>query len=126
VVPAHWSAEQLDRIGQSLELDISSRRADGTLRPSIPIWVVSVDGDVYVRSWYRRTTGWFGHVLDFPEAHIRVAGLESDVVVVDVGLADRDLRASVDAAYRTKYGARGHQSMVTEDAAATTLRLDLL
>jgi hypothetical protein len=118
-----WSADQLDLINRSGELQIASRRADGTVRTSVPIWVVCVGDEVYVRTWYRRTTGWFGHVIDFPEARIRVPGLESDVSVADVGGSAPELRASVDAAYRTKYGA-GHQSMVTDDAAATTLRID--
>jgi hypothetical protein len=119
-----WSGDQLKRISQSRELQIASRRSDGTLRSSIPIWVVCVDDGVYVRTWYRRTTGWFGHVIDLPQARIQVPGLETDVVAADVGTGARGLRASVDAAYRAKYGHVGHQSMVTDDAAATTLRLD--
>jgi hypothetical protein len=103
---------------------IASRRADGTLRTSVPIWVVCVNDRVYVRTWYRRTSGWFGHVIDFPQARIRVPGLEEDVIIADVGGDAPELRASVDAAYRTKYGPIGHQSMVTDDAAASTLRLD--
>jgi hypothetical protein len=122
-VRASWSAEQLERISRSGELHIESRRVDRTLRTSVPIWVVCVDDGVYVRTWYRRTTGWFGHVLDFPQARIRVPGLEVDVIVDDVGGAS-DLRASVDAAYLKKYGPSGHQSMVTDEAAVTTLRLD--
>jgi len=123
-VRTSWSAEQLDRISRSGELQIASRRADGTLRTSVPIWVVCVDDEVYVRTWYRRTTGWFGHVVDFPQARIRVPGLETDVIIADVGGAASELRASVDTAYRMKYGPSSHQSMITNDAAATTLRLD--
>jgi hypothetical protein len=77
---------------------------------------------VYVRTWYRRTTGWFGHVIDLPQARVRVPGLETGVRVADVGTGAPELRASVDAAYRTKYGPSGHQSMITDEAAATTLR----
>jgi hypothetical protein len=58
------------------------------------------------------------------QARIRVPGVETDVIIADVGRDASGLRASVDAAYRTKYGPSGHQSMVTDDAAATTLRLD--
>ncbi len=119
-----WSGEQLDRISRSGELEIASRRTDGTLRGWVPIWVVCVDDAVYVRIWYRRTTGWFGHVLDFPQARIRVPGVEADVTVSDLGEGPAGIRASVDAAYRSKYGPIGHESMVTEDATATTLRLD--
>ena len=120
---AQWSGEQLNCISRSGELLIATRRSDATLRGWVPIWVVCVDGSVYVRTWYRRTTGWFGHVLSLPQARIRVPGLETDVVIADVGAADLGLRASIDAAYGMKYGT-GHQAMITDDAAATTLRLD--
>jgi hypothetical protein len=121
-MPTSWSAEQLDLINGSRELQILRRRTDGTLRPSVPIWVVCVDDEVYVRTWYRRITAWFGQVLD--QARIRVPGLETDVIIADVGEGAPEFRASVDAAYRTKYVSAGHECMVTDDAAATTLRLD--
>jgi hypothetical protein len=119
-----WSGEQLDRIGQSGELQIASRDTDGALRKWVSIWVVCVDDAVYVRTWYRRTTGWFGDVLELHQARIRVPGLEVDVLITDVGEGPPRVRSSVDAAYSTKYGPSGHQSMVTADAAASTLRLD--
>jgi hypothetical protein len=49
-----WTSDALDRIGSADELRITSARADGTLRPYVPIWVVPVGHDVYVRS-YRRS-----------------------------------------------------------------------
>jgi hypothetical protein len=121
-----WSPEQLARIDESGELEIATRRADGTLRKWVPIWVVRADDQVYVRTWYRRTTGWFGHVLESPRARVRVPGLEADVVVEDVGAGPAELRTSVDEAYRAKYGRYGGGSadqMVADPAAATTLRL---
>ena len=123
---ATWTPEQLQRIDGSDELEIASRRADGTLRQFVPIWVVRVDDQVYVRTWHRRTTGWFGRVLDTHRARVRVPGLEADVVVEDVGAGPGELRSQVDAAYRAKYGRYGHDSidqMVADPAAAATLRL---
>ena len=67
-----WSAEELERIGTAQELRISASRADGTLRREVPIWVVRVSGHVYVRTWYRRGNGWFGHAVDSRRARIRV------------------------------------------------------
>jgi hypothetical protein len=121
-----WTPEQLDRVGRSEELEIATRRADGTVRRWVPIWVVAVGGQVYVRTWYRRTTGWFGQVLTEPRARIRVPGLEAGVVVADVGEAPGELRARVDEAYRAKYGRYGPSTvgqMVSDAAAAATLRL---
>jgi hypothetical protein len=121
-----WSPEELERIGRAGELRIATRCPDGTLRRWVPIWVVCVGAQAYVRTWYRRDSGWFGHVLDARRARIRVPGLEADVSVADVGAGQAELRAGVDAAYRAKYGRCGGTSvdrMVTDRAAATTLRL---
>ena len=123
---ASWSPEQLQAIDGSDELQIATRRADGTLRPWVPIWVVRADGQVFVRTWHRRTTGWFGRVLDARQARVRVPGLEADVPVEDGGADPAELRARVDEAYRLKYGRYGRGSvdqMVADPAAAATLRL---
>jgi hypothetical protein len=45
------------------------------------------------------------------------------VRIEDVGVGPSGLRASVDAAYRDKYGGGSTGNMVGDDAAATTLRL---
>jgi hypothetical protein len=61
-------------------------------------------------------------------ARIRVPGLEADIAIEDIGDDEGELRASVDAAYRAKYGRYGETTvgrMVTDDAAAATLRLVL-
>jgi len=118
-----WSADDLQRIGASTELEIAVRRADGTLRRWTPIWVVCAGGQVYVRTWHRRDTGWFGQVLRTRRAQIRVSGLEAGVMLEDVGKGTVELRESVNTAYELKYGA-GSASMVTASAAMTTMRLD--
>jgi hypothetical protein len=123
---ATWSPEQVERIGRAEELQIAARSADGTLRPWVPIWVVCVGDQVFVRTWYRRDNGWFGHVLDSRRARIRVPGLEADVAVEDVGEDTASLRPGIDAAYRAKYKRYGRTTvdrMATDDAAASTLRL---
>jgi hypothetical protein len=114
-----WSPEELERIDAAGELEIAARRAGGALRRWLPIWVVRVGQQVYVRTWHRRDTGWFGQVVESGRARIRVPGLETDVAVADVGAA----ATGVDAAYRAKYGPAGAESMVTPAAAASTLRL---
>jgi hypothetical protein len=121
---ATWSPDDLERIGSARELQIAVKRDDGTLRRWVPIWVVLVDEQIYVRTWYRRETGWFGQVLSSHRARIRVPGLETDVAVKHIGRGTAPLRTGVDAAYRTKYGSSSSTaSMVTPEAAATTLQL---
>lgn len=121
---APWSPDDLRLLDAAGELQIAVRRSDGSLRRWMPIWVVCAGGQVYVRTWYRRDTGWFGHALRSRLARIRVPGLEADVAVEDIGDASTQVTADVDAAYRTKYGAGEAGSMVTATAAATTLRLN--
>jgi hypothetical protein len=121
---ARWSAEDLRLISAAGELEIAVRRADGSLRRWLPIWVVCAGEQAYVRTWYRRDTGWFGAALRSGRARIRVPGLEAEVVVTEVGEGPAGVRESVDAAYRSKYGDSGSTSMVGDSAAATTLRLD--
>lgn len=99
------------------------RRADGTLGRWTPIWAVHVADAVYVRTWYRRDTGWFGRAVSTGCARVRVPGVEVEVRVEDVGVGPSGLRDSVDDAYRDKYGGGSTGNMVGDDAAATTLRL---
>lgn len=44
--------EDLERIGGAEELQLASRRPDGTLRPYVTMWVVLSGGNLYVRSAY--------------------------------------------------------------------------
>jgi hypothetical protein len=118
-----WTLEQLARIDAARELEIAVRGADGTLRPWTPIWVVHVHDHVYVRTWYRRDTGWFGHALRNRRARVRVLGVEVDVRIDDVGVGPSGLRADVDGAYRDKYCGGSTGNMIGDEAAATTLRL---
>jgi hypothetical protein len=41
-----WSPDDLERIGSAEELEIAVRRADGSLRRWVPIWVVCVGEQV--------------------------------------------------------------------------------
>jgi hypothetical protein len=119
---ARWSDEDLRLIDAAEELQIAVRRADGSLRRWVPIWVVCAGTQAYVRTWYRRDTGWFGQALSAQRARIRVPGLEADVTIEDIGDASAQVTADVNDAYRTKYGG-GAGSMVSATAVATTLRL---
>ncbi|SHF70208.1 hypothetical protein SAMN05443575_0689 [Jatrophihabitans endophyticus] len=122
-----WSTEELARLARAEELHLAALRADGTLARPLPVWVVQIDRTAYVRTWHRRDTGWFGHVLRSGRAHVRVPGVERDAIVTDVGRDDGGLRARIDAAYRVKYGQYGAATvdrMTGDEAAAATLRLD--
>ena len=118
-----WTVEELECLSIARELQITSCTTDGLPRRPVPVWVVVFGGQVYVRTWYRRTTGWYGHALASHRAHVGVPGLQADVVIRDAGDAPSEIRSGVNSAYRRKYGRRGARRMVSLDAAATTLLL---
>jgi len=118
-----WTSDELDRIGSADELRIASPRADGTLRPYVPIWVVRVGDDLYVRSYRGADGGWFRHLTERAEGRIQAGGVERDVTVATAAGAVDD---AVDEAYRGKYGRYGSRLVdpITATATrATTLRL---
>ena len=95
-----WTSDELARIGAANELQIAPRRADGTLRNPVIIWVVAHNNRLYVRSVNGRAAAWFRGTQATHEGHIRAGGIEKDVTFVDV---PRDLEDALDAAYRAKY-----------------------
>ena len=90
------------------------------------VWVVHVVGDVYGHALgTAEIPGWFGLALSTRRARVRVPGVEVDVRIEDVGVGPSGLREDVDDAYRDKYGGGSTGIMVGDEAAATTLRLDI-
>ena len=96
-----WTRDELNKIGNAEELEIASLRRDGTLRKSLPIWVVRVGDELYVRSMNGRTAPWFRGVQTRHEGHIRAGGMDKDVTFVEE--SDSNINDQIDAAYATKY-----------------------
>ena len=115
-----WTPEQLRAVASAIEIDISAPRRDGRFARAVPIWGVVAEGEVFVRTWIRRENGWYGGAVRSGVARVRAGDLSMDVSVAAVGDANAEV---VDAAYRAKYGELAARSVVTTDAAASTLRL---
>jgi hypothetical protein len=118
-----WTSDELAAIGGADELQLATRRRDGTLRSPVTVWVVRHGGDLYVRSWRGRTAAWFRGVQASHEGHIQAGGVEKDVAFVD---ADHAVADALDTAYRTKYRRYADpyvQPMVAREARAATLKL---
>ncbi|HEX8968818.1 MAG TPA: DUF2255 family protein [Chloroflexota bacterium] len=117
-----WSTDELDRIGAAEEVRIATRRADGTLRKSVIVWIVRVGDDLYVRSVNGRNAAWFRGVQARHEGSLRAAAVEKDVEFVEAADNDQD---EIDAAYRSKYARYPTivPSILTPETRATTLRL---
>jgi hypothetical protein len=118
-----WTLDELTQLGAAEELQIASRRPDGTLRPSVTIWVVRVGNDVFVRSAYGASNPWFVRAKNSGSGRIRAGSLEEDVLFTD---AEASASSEIDAAYHAKYdryGPRIVNTVVGPDAFRTTLRV---
>jgi hypothetical protein len=118
----NWTADELDRISRAEELEIGTQRRDGSWRRPLPIWVVRVADDLFVRSWRGASGGWYSAAEATHEAHISAGGVDKNVTLSHAG---DDVNDAVDAAYRTKYGRHSAHigPMIAPQARATTLKL---
>ena len=120
---SEWTSEDLTRIGNAEEVQVTSRRGDGTLRKPVTIWVVRDGDSLYVRSVKGPTGAWFRGTQERHEGRIRGGGAEQDITFVD---ADHDIGDKVDAAYRAKYRRYAGSilnSVLTPQARSTTIQL---
>jgi hypothetical protein len=118
-----WTSAELDRVGAADELQVSSRRADGSLRPYVTIWVVRVGDDLYVRSASGPGNGWYRRAVAAGAGRIRAGGVERDVRFEPAG---QGAAAAIDEAYHAKYDRYPKEyvdPVVGPDAAGVTLRL---
>jgi hypothetical protein len=118
-----WTADELAKIGKADELEISSRRPDGSLRPFVTIWGVRFADDLYVRSAYGYDNPWFQRALRSGEGRIRAGGVERDVAfeVPAPEVAD-DITAAYHAKY-DRYSPKIVGTVVSPEAARSTLRV---
>jgi hypothetical protein len=118
-----WTADELAKIGKADELHISSRRPDGSLRPFVTIWGVRLGDDLYVRSAHGHDNPWFQRALASGEGRVRAGGVERDIGFEVPG---SDVDEDVSAAYHAKYDRYGPSivgTVVSPEAARSTLRL---
>jgi hypothetical protein len=120
---SEWTADQLDRIGKADEVEISSVRTDGSLRPFITIWAVRSGDEVYVRSALGPENGWFRRAKASGLGRIRAGGVEYEVAFEVPG---PEVAEPLHAAYHAKYdhyGAKDVDPVVSAESAGATLRL---
>ena len=89
------------------------------------VWVVVVEGRVFVRSWNDKPTGWYRAFQAQPLGSIQLAGRE--IAVRARRLRNERLRDAVTRAYGEKYNTKASEKWVRGFAepsrAATTLEL---
>ena len=118
-----WTAEELDRIGEAVELQFTSVRSDDTLRPYVTMWVVRAGDDLYVRSAYGPNNPWFRRAKSSGSGRIRAGGLERDVSFAE---PVSGVHGDIDAAYHAKYDRYGTEivgTVVGPKAEEVTIRL---
>ncbi len=118
-----WTPEELERVGGAEELELASRRSDGTLRPYVTMWVVRAGDDIFVRSAYGPESPWYVRAKASGTGHIRAGGVERDVTFAEVPV---EAHAAIDAAYHRKYDRYGPRivgSVTGPAAEAVTIRL---
>ena len=74
------------------------------------VWVVVVDGRVFVRSWNDKPTGWFRAFRQQPSGTMQVGGREIPVRAKLVRSAR--IRAAVTAAFGEKYNTKASRKWV--------------
>ena len=119
-----WSADELDTLEHAEELEIASRRPDGTLRPYATIWAVRLGDGVYVRSAHGPENPWYARARTAGQGRIRSGGVERDVTFSTPG---PDVAGPITARIHAKYdrfGAPLVDPIVSEAAVRSTLRID--
>jgi len=118
-----WPRDELERIGDAEELQLASRRPDGSLRPYVVMWVVRVDHDLYVRSAYGSENPWYRRATASGTGRVRAGGIERDVSFAQ---ASAEAQGDIDSAYHAKYDRYGPRivgSVTGQDAHRVTVRL---
>jgi hypothetical protein len=118
-----WIEGELARIRRATELEISSWRRDGSLRPFVTIWTVRSGDDIYVRSAHGWNNPWSPRAVASGEGRIRAGGVERDVAFEQPDLAKGD---AVTGAYHAKYDRYGPSmvgTVVSAEAVRSMLRL---
>ncbi|MGV9774105.1 DUF2255 family protein [Streptosporangium sp. NPDC003464] len=123
---AAWTSDELAAIGDAEELDLASRRDDGTLRRPVTMWAVRVGDDLYVRSMNGRSGAWYRGTRTGHGGRISAGGLQRDVTFADADPADPAVHDQIDEVYRTKYRRYGADiigGVVNSEARAATIKL---
>ena len=119
-----WTAEHLDAIERADEVEVITTRPDGTPRRPVPIWVVRVGEDIYVRSYRGENGRWYREARAGGAGRVRVAGIDQAVRFEPV--PETDAAEAIDRAYAAKYARHGDsyvKPMVAQAARAATLRV---
>ena len=119
--PRRFSGPALEEFAKAKILGVRA----GTDHRYTGVWVVVVEGRVFVRSWNDKPTGWYRAFQAQPLGSIQLAGRE--IVIRTRQLRGERLRDAVTRAFAAKYNTKASQKWVRGFAeprrSATTLEL---
>lgn len=119
-----FDAGTLRLLDETAEVRVETRRGEGAPEHRTIVWVVVVDGGVYVRSVRAAKGRWHREISANPEGALHVG--DRRIPVRATPATDDPTARSVSEAYRAKYEARWPEptaAMLRPDALPTTLRL---
>ena len=120
-----FDPETLRLLDETKEVRIETRRDEDAPAHRTTIWVVTVDGDVFVRSVRGENGRWYREVSANPSAALHAGDRRIPVRAVPV--TDEPTVGAVSEAYRSKYGRTSPGStraMLQPETLPTTLKLD--
>jgi hypothetical protein len=124
-VNGSFASDTLQLIDETREVRIKTCRDEDAPVHRTTIWVVTVDGTVFVRSVRGREGRWYREVSENPAAALHVG--HDRIAVRAVPVTDEAKIRAVSEAYREKYGRTSPGStraMVQPETLPTTLRLE--
>jgi hypothetical protein len=122
-----WSQGDLDLLGASGEVEVSSVRRDGALSRPRTVWIVRVGDQLYVRSVNGPDAAWYRLTRTSHQGRIQARGVARDVTWIDVNATEQpDVDPAVDVEYARKY--QGSTSAIAHInsplARTTTMRVE--
>jgi len=118
----HLSKEDIHKIAVKDDFHIAPFREDGVTYGTLTwIWSVEVNGELYVRAYNGKRSGWYSAAVKQKAGKIEGAGLARKVEFEPVGGAINHL---IDEAYKKKYkGSPYLAAMVSNRATEATVRV---
>jgi len=122
-----WSSDDLDLLGRTGEVEVSSVRHDGSWSRSRTVWIVRVGDELYLRSVNGPDAAWYRSTRSRHQGRVEARGTVRDVAWVDIDASgDPAIDPAIDAEYARKY--RGSTSAIAQingpEARSTTMRVD--
>ncbi len=118
----YLSKEDIAAIGINDDFHIAPYRADGKTFGTLTwIWVVEVNGSLYVRAYNGKASRWFKSAISQKLGKIKAIGKEFKVAF---DIVTGDINGLIDQAYKEKYGSSPYlNAMITQSSKDATIQV---